>query len=84
MHRLGVWAQSPPSGERVVEGGAFGHGTVPFEYWVQVVLLARLRQVAAGDGAAEEIAVPPSSSVGVQATRERDTAGYDTSASTSW
>ena len=79
MHRLGVWAQSPPSGERVVEGGAFGHGTVPFEYWVQVVLLARLRQVAAG-----EITVPPSSSVGVQATRERDTAGYDTSASTSW
>jgi len=73
MRRLGVWSESPPSEERVLEGGAFGHGTVPFEYWIQVVLLTRLREVAAG-----EIPIPGSSSVGVQAAREWDTAGYDT------
>ena len=56
------------------EERAFGHDTVPFEYWIQVVLLARLREVAAG-----EIPIPGSRSVGVQAARKWDTAGYDTS-----
>jgi uncharacterized protein YqcC (DUF446 family) len=73
MRRLGVWNAAPPSEERVLEGGAFGMGTVAFEQWIQVVLLARLRQVAAG-----EIPIPASSSIGTQAAREWDTAGYDT------
>lgn len=74
MRGLGVWFENPPTEERVLEGGAFGMGTVAFEQWLQVVLLARLRQVAAG-----EMPVPTSSSVAVQAAREWDTAGYDTS-----
>jgi uncharacterized protein YqcC (DUF446 family) len=74
MRRLGVWFDDPPGEDRVLEGGAFGMGTVAFEQWIQVVFLARLRQVAAG-----EIPIPTDSSVGTFAVREWDTAGYDTS-----
>lgn len=65
LRRSGAWTDAPPSEEDVVAEGAFGGGTVPFEQWVQVVLLRRLRQVAAG-----EIGAPRGSQVGVYAWRE--------------
>ena len=67
MRRLGVWTATPPSEETVLAGGAFGLGTVPFEYWIQVILVPRLRAVAAA-----EMAIPEASYVGTQAVREWD------------
>ena len=67
MRRLGIWSEDPPGEEEVLAGGAFGHTAVPFEHWIQVVLLARLRAVAAGT-----LEAPRSSSVGTQALREWD------------
>lgn len=67
MRRVGVWNANPPSEQRVLEGGAFGLGTVAFDTWVQVVLVRRLRQAAEGS-----LPIPRSSSVSAQATREWD------------
>jgi uncharacterized protein YqcC (DUF446 family) len=67
MRRLGVWTESPPSEDHVLGGGAFGLKAVPFEDWIQVVLVPRLRQVAAG-----EIDIPRDSMTGTQAIREWD------------
>ena len=67
MRRLGLWSAEPPGEDRVLEGGAFGQGTVAFEHWIQVVLVARLRAVAAG-----ELDPPTSSMVGTAAVREWD------------
>jgi uncharacterized protein YqcC (DUF446 family) len=58
---------TPPSEAQVLAGGAFGMSSVPFETWIQVVLLDRLRQVARG-----EMELPGSSSVGAHAVREFD------------
>ena len=67
LKRIGVWMPNPPSDETVVAGGAFGMNSVPFYTWLQVVLVARLRQIAAG-----EMEVPQSSSIGTFAVRELD------------
>ena len=67
LRRMGAWSEDPPSEDEVVAGGAFGMGSVPYETWIQVVLVARLREVAAG-----EMELPPGSSVGVHAVREFD------------
>jgi uncharacterized protein YqcC (DUF446 family) len=67
LKRLGVWRPDAPSEETVVAGGAFGMNAVPFYTWLQVVLVARLRQIAAG-----EMEVPASSSIGAFAVRELD------------
>jgi uncharacterized protein YqcC (DUF446 family) len=67
LRRLGAWSDDPPPEDVVLAGGAFGMGSVPYETWIQVVLVARLRQVAAG-----EMELPPGSSVGVHAVREFD------------
>jgi uncharacterized protein YqcC (DUF446 family) len=67
MRRLGLWSADPPPEDRVLEGGAFGRDTVGFEQWIQVVLVARLRAVAAG-----ELDPPTSSMVGTAAIREWD------------
>ena len=69
MRRLGLWREDPPAEETVLAGGAFGLGTGPFETWLQVVFVPRLRQVAAGT-----FDPPTSSSVAAQAVREWD--GY--------
>src|SRR4051794_11153381 len=37
MRHLGTWSEDPPSEETVLEGGAFGLGTVAFDTWLQVV-----------------------------------------------
>ena len=67
LKRLRMWMPNPPAEENVLAGGAFGMGTVPFVTWLQVVLVARLRAVAAG-----EMALPGSSSIGTMAVREFD------------
>ena len=67
LRASGAWNPSPAPFERIVSGGAFGAGAVPFEEWVQVVLLARLRAVAAG-----ELGAPRRSEVGVYAHRALD------------
>lgn len=65
MQRVHAWDPNPPSEESILAGGAFGLQAGPFEHWVQVVLVARLREVAAGT-----LELPGSSMVGTQATRE--------------
>lgn len=65
LRRIRVWNKSPAPFERIAAGGAFGGGSVPFPEWVQVVLLARLREVASGS-----MAAPARSQVGVYALRE--------------
>jgi uncharacterized protein YqcC (DUF446 family) len=67
LRRAGGWFEPPPSEAQVLAGGAFGTASVPFEAWIQVVLLNRLRQVARG-----EMDLPSSSSVGAHAVREWD------------
>jgi uncharacterized protein YqcC (DUF446 family) len=62
-----AWNPDPPPEEEVLAGGAFGLKAVPFETWLQVIFITRLRQVAAGD-----MAIPATSSVAVQAAREWD------------
>jgi uncharacterized protein YqcC (DUF446 family) len=67
MRRIGVWRENLPSEEKVLEGGAFGLGTVSFDTWLQVVFVTRLRQAANGD-----IDIPHTSSVAAQSAREWD------------
>ncbi len=73
LKRLNMWMPEPPAEDEVLAGGAFGMGTVPFVTWLQVVLVERLREVAAGT-----MDLPPSSSVGTMAVRELDGATHDT------
>ena len=67
LQRVGAWQAEPPSEDEVLAGGAFGMGAVPFETWLQVVLVPRLRDVVSG-----EAELPPGSAVGVHAVREWD------------
>jgi uncharacterized protein YqcC (DUF446 family) len=67
LRRAGGWFDPAPSEADVLAGGAFGMRSVPFEAWIQVVLVTRLRQVARG-----EMELPGSSSVGGHAVREWD------------
>lgn len=71
LKRLRMWMPNPPSEDHVLAGGAFGMNTVPFVTWLQVVLVARLRAVAAG-----EMEMPAASEIGTMAVREFD-AGYE-------
>lgn len=75
LRRLHLWRDDAPTEEEVVAGGAFGMNAVPFDTWLQVVFVKRLREVASG-----EIDIPQSSSVGTQATREYDGDTIDRSA----
>jgi uncharacterized protein YqcC (DUF446 family) len=67
LRRVGTWRDEPPPEEEVLAGGAFGMGTVPFETWIQVVLIERLRQVERG-----EMTLPAGSSLAAHAVRELD------------
>lgn len=73
LKRLGVWRPDPPPEETVLAGGAFGMNAVPFFTWLQVVLVRRLREIAAG-----EMDVPRSSEIGAFAIREFDGDPRDT------
>ncbi|MDQ3913860.1 MAG: YqcC family protein [Actinomycetota bacterium] len=72
LKRLNMWMPEPPSEEHVLEGGAFGMGTVSFVTWLQVVLVTRLRAVAEGT-----MDLPGSSSIGTMAAREFDGEVHD-------
>lgn len=74
LKRMRWWMPNPPSEETVLGGGAFGMNAVPFPTWIQVVLVKRLRQAAAG-----EFEIPRSSSVSTFAIREFDGYQEDTS-----
>jgi uncharacterized protein YqcC (DUF446 family) len=67
LKRLKMWMPNPPTEDHVLAGGAFGMKTVPFVTWLQVVLVARLRAVAAG-----EMELPGASEIGTMAVRELD------------
>jgi uncharacterized protein YqcC (DUF446 family) len=68
LRRLGWWPEGVPDGAPAVEvSGAFGQPDMPFVHWIALVLVPRLREVAAGT------ADPPGSSmVAAQAVRELD------------
>ncbi len=67
LKRIRMWMPDPPPEETVLQGGPFGGATVPFDTWLQVVFVRRLREVASG-----EMEIPVSSSVAVRAVREYD------------
>lgn len=68
MQRLKLWAVPAPVLKPYRQ--AFGMDTMPFEHWLQLVLVPRLREVARG-----EAPMPPSSKLAAHATREFD--GFD-------
>lgn len=67
LRKIGAWTDTPPSEGEVLAGGAFGMNSVPFVWWIQVVLLARLHRVATG-----EMELPGNSSIATFAVREFD------------
>jgi uncharacterized protein YqcC (DUF446 family) len=65
LRALGVWENDPT---RIpAPRGAFGCENVPFEHWLQVVLLERLREVARGNAE-----LPARSMLVAKAVREFD------------
>ena len=68
MRRLKVWAEPAPLLKPYHH--AFGMDVMPFEHWLQLVLVPRLHEVARGD-----TPMPPSSNLAAHATREFD--GFD-------
>ncbi|MFO0840587.1 MAG: YqcC family protein [Phycisphaerae bacterium] len=66
LRRLGVWRQTPFPPEAMQFQRAFGGDTMPFEHWIQAVLIPSLRQVAV-DGQ-----MPQNSSLMAYAVREFD------------
>jgi uncharacterized protein YqcC (DUF446 family) len=65
LRALGAWENDPT---RIPEPrGPFGAENVPFEHWLQVVLLERLREVARGHAE-----LPPRSMLVAKAVREYD------------
>jgi uncharacterized protein YqcC (DUF446 family) len=68
LQRLGWWPEGVPDDAPAVEvDGPFGQPDLPFAHWLALVLVPRLREVAAG--ATEP---PGQSMVGAQAVREFD------------
>jgi uncharacterized protein YqcC (DUF446 family) len=67
LKRIGYWnpGQLPP--EAFESNVAFFGDTMPFAYWVQFVLLTRIRQIVGEHGQ-----FPAQSQVGAQAVREFD------------
>ena len=68
LHRLGWWPEGVPDDAPAIEvSGPFGQPDLPFAHWLALVLVPRLREVAAGT------ADPPGQSmVATQAIREFD------------
>lgn len=67
LKHLGRWSATPPSREAFDNMGAFGLNTMPFEAWIQFVLIPNVRAIITSKGA-----FPATSAVGVQAMREFD------------
>ncbi|MCC6361652.1 MAG: YqcC family protein [Phycisphaerales bacterium] len=67
LRRLGAWSDTPLPPEKMQFSRAFGGDTMAFEQWIQFVLVARLREIAATGGP-----LPPSSQLRAYAVREFD------------
>lgn len=67
LRRLGAWSDTPLPPEKMQFTRAFGGDTMAFEQWIQFVLVARLRDIAASGGP-----LPPNSSLAAYAVREFD------------
>jgi uncharacterized protein YqcC (DUF446 family) len=65
MRALGVWSDPPPP--LVPFQAPFGMDVMPFEHWIQLVLVPRMREIAA-TGAS----LPASSHLAAHAVREFD------------
>jgi len=50
LRREGRWSETPPSPEALASRMPFCHDTLPFEQWLQWVLIPRLRNLAASGG----------------------------------
>lgn len=67
LRRLGAWSDAPLPPEKMQFSRAFGGDTMAFEQWIQFVLVARLREIAATGSP-----LPPSSQLRAYAVREFD------------
>jgi uncharacterized protein YqcC (DUF446 family) len=67
LRRLGAWRATPPPPEVMRFERAFGGDTMPFEHWIQLVLVPRLRAIAESGNE-----FPPSSELAAYAVREFD------------
>lgn len=67
LRRLGAWGDAPLPPAKMQFTRAFGGDTMAFEQWIQFVLVARLRDIAASGGP-----LPPSSNLAAYAVREFD------------
>ena len=67
LRRIGAWQAEPPPGPAFDSEQAFFADTMTFYQWLQFVLLARLREIAATGGE-----FPRESEVGAYAVRELD------------
>ncbi|GMU83585.1 MAG: hypothetical protein AMXMBFR47_34550 [Planctomycetota bacterium] len=67
LRRLGAWSDAPLPPAKMQFTRAFGGDTMAFEQWIQFVLVARLRDIAASGGP-----LPPSSNLAAYAVREFD------------
>lgn len=65
MRRLGVWTEPPPPLPPFQ--APFGMDAMPFEHWIQLVLVPRLREIASSGAP-----LPPSSNLAGHAVREFD------------
>lgn len=65
MRGLGVWTEPPPP--LVPFQAPFGMDAMPFEHWIQLVLVPRMREIARSGAP-----VPPSSNLAAHAVREFD------------
>jgi uncharacterized protein YqcC (DUF446 family) len=72
MKESGAWQNEPLAAEAYDFRAAFGADTMAFTQWIQFVLLARIRQIAAGQGQ-----LPGRSEVGAYAVRELDGSGWE-------
>jgi len=67
LQRLGRWSSEPVDPARLVDMGAFGMNTLAPEEWIQLVLVPRLREVAASPGE-----LPHESQTSAWASRQLD------------
>lgn len=64
---LGRWSEKPLRAEQLENMGAFGQNTMPFEHWLQFILIPRLLGIVN-----EQDPIPESSSLSVYAVRNFD------------
>lgn len=68
MKRIGYWREEPLPDEMYNFSQAFAMDTMPFNYWLEFIFMARVREIIAEKGK-----FPSTSNVAAQAIREFDT-----------